>query len=211
MSIFTDNINIIMNEDQEKNYRDYELRLKHMEIAMTNGRHHETVRNNAFNFYLILAGLYFAGVYKLSELAPHKPIPILVALLIFALGLIISLMILRIRIMVMRDVRVIEAASNYPSVSESLIPIDLVYKNYYVDTWNSKNIRMWGVSKFLLTAIAVISAGGLALGTLITSDSYSFSSTVFALSMLLQIGVITKVGQKLDLVESMTDASLTRR
>lgn len=134
-----------MNDEQERKYRNYDLRLKHMEIAMTNGRHHETVRNNSFNFYLILAGLYFAGVYKLAELAPHKPIPILVAFLIFCLGLIISLMILRIRIMVMRDVRVIEAASNYPSVSKSLDHIDLVYKKYYVDTWNSKNMKNGGL------------------------------------------------------------------
>ena len=167
--------------------------------------YHETVRNNTFNYYLILVGLYFAGISNLSEMAPHKPIPALVAVLIFILGLILSAMILRISIMVMRDVRVIEAASNYTSISPNLKPMDDVYRSYYVKKWSSENIKKWGVSKYLILAITTVSSGGIALGVLIFTDSYHISSGSFLFAFLLHYAFVRIVSARLNSIELTTE------
>ncbi len=185
--------------------KEYELRLKHMELAMANGRHHETVRNNTFNYYVILVGLFFAGVSNLSEMAPHKPIPPLVAVLIFILGLILSAMILRISIMIMRDVRVIEAASSYTSISPNLKPMDNVYRSYYVEKWSSENLKKWGVSTYLILAITTISSGGVGLGFLIFTDSYYISSGSFLFAFLFHYAFVRIVSARLNSIESITE------
>ena len=176
--------------------KEYELRLKHMELAMTSGRHHEKIRNSYFNYYLVISGVYFAITDKISSNSSTDLFPLFFAIFIFIIGIVMISLILRAREMVQRDVKIIKVASELPSINSTLSSIDDVYREYYITHWPLKEIKKWGASNFLFVAISLISSGIITLGFLSFNFSFCLNLLIFLISASVHFFYILVVGRK---------------
>jgi hypothetical protein len=147
------------------NSNDVNVTLKYLEVCWQNIQHNERLRNNLFNLYLVISGVFLFFLSKTPLGIPLKQILFVAALFVWVIGLAFLWSYSRFRHIIGRDAKIVKSINRlFHDKNQLEDAIWEEYKQFY-EVLESKGVLRFGsVGWCVTTSTSLISAIILSIG-----------------------------------------------
>lgn len=174
-----------------------DVTLKYLEISWENIQHNERLRNNFFNLYLVISGVFLFFFGKTVAGMAMKQVIFVAALFVWAVGLTFLWSYVRLRHMISRDAKIIRIINELLHNNNQLeSPIWSEYEQFYKILKSKSVLRLGSVGRCVTVSTTLISAMTISIGVWqMTSMNYYYLFLLILLFFILNQLILMGFGK----------------